>query len=660
MSVLPPLITFILLFIVFRKKGNGLRHSMLSASIVWALLIAGITEILSIFSLITVGWLSFAWVGVSTVLFILCILLDRKSDIPFNTWKRMPRLSPAMLYLLFIIAMIGLIAFVAPPNEWDSMAYHMSRVMHWAQNHSVANYPTNILRQLTHSPWSEFVLLHLQILSGGDRFANLVQWFSMIGSLLGVSLIAKMFGADERGQVFASIVAAAIPMGILQASTTQNDYVVSFWLVCFVYYLLLTMRNSSNMSYLFMAAASLGLAIFTKGTAYIYAFPFMTWFVLRGIKTLRWRLLMPLCVFIIIIISINIGHYVRNYNLSGSPVIPANEARHTYSGGVYKATNDAFTFPIFVSNMVRSISLHLGTPVRRFNLVMEKEIERLHLFLGIDINDPRTTIPHNEFHVPRLSTFEANAGNPIHFLLILTVIFYVMFRRGLTCHKDMLSYIAVITCSFLLFTFLIRWQPWLSRLHLPLFVLWSPVIAVVLADFHRKKIAGSVIVVLALSALLWVLFNYNRPLIFSVDNEEEERSGNLVLSSRNIWNTERSDQFFIFNLSGYLKPYKEATDLVKAAGCSDVGLSLAGNNLEYPFWVLLQEGNHNKVRIKHVDIVNISSVIPEKHPFNDFTPCAIISTGHEGEKKMMIGENEYLHELSMHSGFLLVNVFIKR
>ena len=123
------------------------------------------------------------------------------------------------------------------------MTYHMSRVAHWIQNQSVAHYPTNIPRQLELAPWAEFTVTHFQLLTGGDRLANSVQWFSMAGSLLGVSLIAQQLGAGVVGQVLAVVFAATIPMGILQGSSTQNDYVVTFWLICVAYYTLSVIKQ---------------------------------------------------------------------------------------------------------------------------------------------------------------------------------------------------------------------------------------------------------------------------------------------------------------------------------------------------------------------------------------------------------------------------------
>ena len=74
----------------------------------------------------------------------------------------------------------------------------MSRVVHWQQNHSIARYPTHILRQLVLPPGAEVAILHLQILSDSDRFANLVQWFSVAAGLCGVSLIAKELRAVQH------------------------------------------------------------------------------------------------------------------------------------------------------------------------------------------------------------------------------------------------------------------------------------------------------------------------------------------------------------------------------------------------------------------------------------------------------------------------------
>ena len=71
-----------------------------------------------------------------------------------------------LLYLILICVILIITFFTAliyPPNSPDSLSYHMPRVMHWIQNNNVEYYPTSIPRQLFVSPFSEFVILHLQL-----------------------------------------------------------------------------------------------------------------------------------------------------------------------------------------------------------------------------------------------------------------------------------------------------------------------------------------------------------------------------------------------------------------------------------------------------------------------------------------------------------------
>ena len=82
--------------------------------------------------------------------------------------------------------------------------------------------------------------------------------------------------------------AVTMPMGILQSSSTQNDWVVSFWMICFVYFGML-FKDRQNWYYASGMAASIGLGIMTKGTAYLFIFPFLIWIVFHCFKNLRWR-----------------------------------------------------------------------------------------------------------------------------------------------------------------------------------------------------------------------------------------------------------------------------------------------------------------------------------------------------------------------------------
>jgi len=232
------------------------------------------------------------------------------------------RLSLLVLLIgvVAIAAATGIIAFTAPPNNYDSMYSHTAKIPCWVQNHSVAHYATHSMHALRYEPFAGFCNLQFQVLTGGDTFANGVQWFSMIGCLVGVSLIARCLGAQARGQTFAVVLCATLPMGIMQSTSTQVDYVTSFWLVCVVYHLLLLIANPSSWSLTLLLGASLGLALLTKATNYFFAFPFGIWLAWFLIRKLKGRAFLQGFVIAAMALLINAPHYARNISTFGHPL----------------------------------------------------------------------------------------------------------------------------------------------------------------------------------------------------------------------------------------------------------------------------------------------------------------------------------------------------
>jgi 4-amino-4-deoxy-L-arabinose transferase-like glycosyltransferase len=616
---------FVIIFFVFQKFRTtpSWRISFLSASLVWGLLVTATTEFLSLFKLIGFWELLGVWV-LSVILALICLTrLETPKEPKLNIHLRLVDISRFDLLLLagiaLIIITVGVTGWISPPNNWDAMTYHMSRVMHWIQNRSVAYYPTHILRQLHQNPWAEFSILHFQILSGSDLFANLIQWFSMVGATIGVSLIAKQLGASLRGQVLATVVSVTIPMGILQGSSTQNDYVVSFWLVCFTYFAILLKENGKPL-YSLAVGASLGLAILTKATTYIYAFPFMIWVGLSLIKSLRIKGLWLIALIVIIAIAINFGHYSRNYDLYSNPLGPGQEGEIKYS-------NDIFTISSVTSNVIRNIGLHIGTPFERVNSLLENGIYKLHRVIGIDPNDTRTTWAGTKFHISRPSRHEDSAGNLLHLVLIIASIPAIVLQQRK--QKDSIYYLVCLVGAFILFSLYLRWQPWNSRLHLPLFILWVPIIGLSLSKIRLHNVANLCITILLVGALPYVLKNQSRP----------------IVGQESIMATSRTELYFR-NRPSLIEPYISSTQFVLKSQCSDVGLVLGKDDWEYPFWVLLHENDKRTIRIEHVNVANISQMKSNEYPFNAFTPCAIIVVSNNLPNEVNIGDVIYFRKMS--------------
>lgn len=622
MAVLLIPLAFFLIFIILSRDSSNWRLNIIKAYLLIGILTVLNTEVLSTFKLLAYPAVFTFWLFIDIILLLIVIIYKNYSKVKLDT-KIIRRNFALFLFLFITISILAIIAFVAPPNTGDSLTYHMSRVEHWIQGKSVAHYPTNILRQLHLNPFAEFAITQLQILSGTDRFANFVQWVSMIGSLIGVSLITDLLGGSLPIQLISAVIAITIPMGILQSTSTQNDYVLTFWLVSLVYFILCSFKAKDSRNQILHAlfiGCSSGLAILTKGTAYTYALPFMVWYFWMILKKEKKLFLKTILVVTAIVLSINLGHYYRNFKLYGTPLGQTQEGPPDV-----KYTNDIFTPRSLASNLIKNISLHLGTPLYKLNLVMEKNIIAFHRVLGIDVNDPRTTWGGSDPNEPKfkinyISTNEDNAGNLIHLILIFISMIIILKVEKLR-EKNITTYLLAISMSFILFSFVFRWQIWHSRLHLPIFVLWSPFIALALSTIPNK-VMKIIISILILTSFYWILFNRFKP----------------ILGSGSIFRLTRLDQYFVHDSSLETK-YLEVLNLIRLNKCNNVGIYLHSN--EYELWVLMHQYFPAKFRIEHVNVDNLSKKLENMPQFSNFLPCAIIYEGTNNDSTISINKQHF-------------------
>ncbi len=630
MNIIAPLIpvlTGAVLWGIFYDAQQDWRSSFLSAAIAWGTYLVAVTEILSLLGAITFRSLVGAW-----MLGLLLALAWAATSIgdprKLLAGLHLPDLSPFDIFLLaacaLIAALIALIAWIAPPNSYDSMTYHMPRVMHWIQDRSVAYYPTNMLAQIFLTPGGEFFILHFQVLAASDRLANLVQWFCMVGSAVGVSLIARELGSARRGQIFSALAAMTIPIGILQASSTEDNWITAFWLLCFLYWLLRLLKTKADLFIIAALGASLGLAALCKATTYVFALPFLIWLGQSFLRTHREKSAYGFGLIALIFVLVNLGAYTRSYDLFGNPLGMSQEVSIRQPQIDFKYSNDVFSVPQLASNLVRNTALHLSTPFDSVNTILAGVIRSFHGWLGISADDPRTTWAGIKFGLIPLQFNEITDGNLLHLLLGAVGLLLILLNPGR--NKILTVYSLCALSGFAIFCFYLKWQPYFSRLHLPLFVLFAPALGTLGSRIDRTWIPKAISVVLLIGAMPWVLWGYSRPL----------------LGPQNILNMSRTSLYFRSKPPVFQKDYSLAVQYVadeSQGHCSQVGLYLDHNDYEYPLWVLLAQKTDLPLSVESVQVHNISRRSSSSFP--GFTPCAIFVINNLRQGSMQVNGTLY-------------------
>jgi 4-amino-4-deoxy-L-arabinose transferase-like glycosyltransferase len=623
------------------------RPSFLRAAIVWGGLLVLISEGLSLVGGLSQAWVAFGW-GV-----VLGTLL-------WDAWRR--RTGRAVMQQLrstsfrmgwpdgMLLAGVGIVsgllfavAWMSPASNVDSLLYHMSRVVHWAQNHSLAHYPTVYAHQLLKPIWAEMAILDLRLLWGNDRVAALVQWFSMVGSLVGASWIAAVLGARLRGQLLAALFALSIPMGILQSTSTQNDYVVAFWAVCLMALVVEGKRPPQAWVDKGLIALVTGLGVLTKGTFFVYVIPLLAWHFLPKLwreKPKAW--LAEGALVALVVVMCNAGFWARNVVTYGGPygpsdwltanltflqvapsppvTVPAQPPTATLDvpepgagvGDGPAATSQSPRIGLVTrigGGLARMIAFNQVTPAAALNAPILALLHRYPQVFGEDFFADLATIAWNH---------EDTAGNPLHLLLIVVSFVLVFLIPRARRSPSLIPAALVVLATYLMIPLVIGHGPsiWGLRYQLPFFVLWAPVFGVAVGEHFKGWIGWAIGLGLFLASLPWVLLNNTRPVIGlppwptrteSVFVEDPSRLAFAIMAGSRD--------------PGKREAILAATDIVRSRECKAVGLVVDSGGLEYLYWWALQ-APQSGIRMENLN------PLPESERYNDpaFQPCIVLCT----------------------------------
>jgi hypothetical protein len=695
--ILLPVSVYLLAFLTFMgikelKPGEATdwRLAALEAAVVWGVVVVISAELLSLFEAITQLSLAIVWAALAVILSWLGIRHGRLKA----GWRNLRALGfplrGADLIYVGVLAAFGLVlllvGFITPPSNSDALMYHMARVVHWAQDQSLRHYAATHHSQLMRPFWAELTILHLRVLWGSDTPAKLVQWASMAGSVMAATGLVAMFGGSRRFQILGAAAVMGVPMGILQSTSTQNDYVAGFWAVCLAYFVVLSKKRELSILERVLLAGSVGIGVLTKGTFFVYSLPLLVWyFVPRLFKAGFLKFLADGLLVGGLVVCLNLGLWIRNIETYGGPYGPSDAIQRSlgiryflpqlHLGGGTQAPDDPAggalpegTGTRTATGTAQSVSFPEGQmlsaipslswedtsgPAAQLLDKLAEFGKRIIQMLGWNMVTPSSwlneQIQNGMMHLPGLFdsgyiaimntlawNHEDSAGNPVQVLLV-PIMLVPLVIAGLRSRQTLpVGYAVVALAGYALLPIVVSagGGPWGIRYQLPFFLLWAPVVGITLIYFKPRWMTHALIILFMLLTVPYLLLNNTRPII-----------------GHRPWPT-RTESIFVADKADLLlalvpeakQSFVGATDVVKELDCKQVGLRLNSSELEYAFWWLMG-APQNGVRMENL----YTYPVLEKYIDKSFKPCAIICT--------ICGERTTLHGLPLVANFGYSRVF---
>ena len=615
------IIPIFLLFSLYKSEciKNGLSvdiYKALSfAACLWAVILFGLTEILSLFSSVNKPVLITAWVIIDILLLSFTVLsihgpghsVKELFGIEKRYMKAFGEMTPGYkaAYVLIALAFAATLVLsrVTVPYNWDSMTYHLTRIMLWAQEHSVAHFAAEDSRQLSSPYLAEFVNLNLYVLRGNDLCFNLLQGFSYCFNTVMVYGTVLKLKLDRRFGIIAALLFMSAPIAFAEALTTQVDEFAAVWMLVYAYLCIdlwerehISLSDRTALSDIVLLGISFGLGYMTKPSVCIAMVIFAAGLLINRIKKKDGQTVLfgaPLIVggtaFILVLPEV-----IRNILTFGS-VSTGNVGAQQLAGTLspkYLAVN-------FIKNLCFNLPNVLFTQSTELFHSIAVHTAKL---LKVDINDESISEMGAEYAMNVASDVgHDTAVNAIIVSFFLLALIAALLGLIISRRNVFDTYCVCAALSYLVFLVVLRWEPYETRYQISYFALISPLIATV---FYRLLKADGRSAVCGIIAFLCVLSFLN---LWTVHFQKYRTETGV-----------RPAGYFAVNR--ILPGWESVTSLVNLKGYRTLGIKTDSRYYSYPVWRLCE------------GVSRIENVIPgrsasKKYEDPEFRPEALIWIG---------------------------------
>ncbi len=279
--------------------------------------------------------------------------------VEFAGWRG--RKWTTLLWLaLFVIGLSSLLQGMAPPNDYDSLMYHLSFPLFDLENGRLG-IPWD--RAMPHALFPELArhLSRLALATMGAGVAQMLHGMLAITAALGSAMLVLRLGYGKQVALGAAIMFLAIRAVIWQMGTVEVDVPLgAFMIFALIGYLALRDNGETGLAVLFGLMIGGGILVKYHGLLVALAFaPLIAYDLLRRRLSLRQSLIGPLAALVVLV-----PHMARDFIITGNPVFPLfNNIFNPGKAVFFQGTAAAF-------GTGRSLSDLLTTPWKMFVLPM--------------------------------------------------------------------------------------------------------------------------------------------------------------------------------------------------------------------------------------------------------------------------------------------------
>lgn len=581
----------------------------------WSLYLYIIVELLSVGANLTSFSLWTAWLLLDIVL-ATCLLRQMRQNKIKISISTMHRFIVAA-YAAFTVAVIIIASHIVPYN-WDSMVYHNSRIINWANNQSIAHFACTSWRQVASPVYGEFVnlnayLLYQKAFIANDGLFNLLQTVSYLINAVLVYAIARKIGCKEWYAVFASGLFLSAPICFAEAMSTQVDEFAAVWMLAFIllaldiiYGKVELKLNHEGIIHMVCLGLTAGFGYLTKPSVMIGDMLFAVWLVAvclrRHENSLKTVLIWCTGVTGMALILI-LPEVVRN-------LITFHAISYKQVGAqqLVGTLDIRYLIVNFLKNLFYNLPYRYWPWLNSFLFSMVYGVAGL---FGIDANDASIsefgyayklqTAPHFDFDT---------ATNPVIVTLLLICIFAWLIRR-IIHWKDhyhySVSYSIVAVLSFFAICILCRWEEFMTRYIISFLAAVCPVIMLEFQKcVHSSRAFQKPVLIFMVAAGLFcsrdlydLLYYYYSQTYFGSDNAEHDK------------------RYFVQN--PVYENYAEIQSFLQESTYQKIGLEIDEGQFEYPLLHMMAE-NNQQLEYLHVNVKNDTS----KYENIAFQPDCII------------------------------------